>query len=104
MKALLWLLAAAAFAQKLVVLPPSVDLTGPEARQQLVIEAATGAVEWSSSDPKIAAVDEHGVVRPTGDGEARITVRANGAAATTFGSRCTVASVLGHASIRRPSP
>lgn len=82
MKALLWLLAAPAFAQKLVVLPPSVDLAGPEARQQLVIEAGAGAVEWSSSDPKIATVDEHGLVRPAADGEARITARANGAAAS----------------------
>ncbi|HYW44782.1 MAG TPA: DUF1549 domain-containing protein [Bryobacteraceae bacterium] len=83
-------LALPAFAQKLAVLPPSVELTGPEARQQLIAEATVGerqedwtrSAEWSSSDPKIAAVDEHGLVRPAGDGEARITARAKGIAAT----------------------
>jgi len=81
--------------QKLAVLPPSVELTGPEARQQLLAEAIlaqtiagtfqedwTRATQWSSSDPKIAAVDEHGIVRPgEHDGEARITAKANGIAA-----------------------
>jgi hypothetical protein len=86
------LFAAPAFAQSLAVLPPSVELTGPEARQQLLIEATVGehqedwtsAAEWSSSDPRIAIVDAHGIVRPVGDGEARITARAKGrtAAAT----------------------
>ena len=83
---LLLLLALPAFAQKLAVLPPSVDLTGPEARQQLIAEATVGdhqedwssAAEWSSSDSKVATVDPHGLVRPAGDGEARITVRAKG--------------------------
>ena len=86
----LLLLAIPAFAQKLAVLPPSVELTGPEARQQLIAEATVGdhqedwtrAAEWSSSDPKIAAVDKDGVIRPVGDGEARITARAKGLTAT----------------------
>ena len=80
----------AALAQSLSVLPPSVELTGPEARQQLLPEAAnngrqedwTRTAEWTSSDPKIAAVDAHGLIRPVADGEARITVRANGRTAT----------------------
>ena len=78
-----------ALAQKLTLLPPSVELTGPEARQQLIAEGAAGehqedwtrAAQWSSSDPKVAAVDEHGVVSPVGDGEARITASAQGATA-----------------------
>jgi hypothetical protein len=82
----LFLLAVPVLAQKLVVLPPSVELTGPEARQQLIAEGSlpnhqedwTAATEWSSSDPKIAAVDPHGLVRPTGDGSATITARAKG--------------------------
>ncbi|HKE25721.1 MAG TPA: DUF1549 domain-containing protein [Bryobacteraceae bacterium] len=69
--------------------PPSVELAGPEARQQLIAEATvadrqedwSGAAEWASSDPKVATVDEHGLVRPAGDGTARITVRARGQSA-----------------------
>ena len=73
-----WLIlfALPAFGQKLAVLPPSVELTGPEARQQLILESTTGdhqedwtrVAEWSSSDPKIAAIDKDGVIRPAGDG------------------------------------
>ena len=77
------------FAQSVAVLPPSVELAGPEARQQLLVEATVGehqedwtrAAEWSSADPKIATVDEHGLVRPVGDGEARVTARAKGLSA-----------------------
>lgn len=83
---LLFLCAVPLLAQKIVVLPPSVELTGPEARQQMVAEGSvashqedwTRTAEWSSSDPKIAIVDEHGLVRPVGDGEAKITARAKG--------------------------
>ncbi len=85
-----WLLATSLLAQKIAVLPPSVELTGPEARQQLIAEATltnhqedwTRTAEWSSSDPKIATVDEHGLVRPIADGDATITARANGITAT----------------------
>ncbi len=84
------LLALPAFCQTLTLLPPSIVLTGPEARQQLVVEATVGdhqedwtrSAQWSSSDPKIATVDEHGLVHPAGDGEARITARAKGVSAT----------------------
>lgn len=83
---LLLLLAAPVIAQQLVILPPAAELTGPEARQQLIAEGTAGdhqedwtrATEWSSSDPKVATVDEHGLVRPAGNGEARITGRAKG--------------------------
>ena len=64
MKRLLLLLATPLFAQKLMLLPGSVELTGPEARQQLVAEADLGdhqedwsqAAQFSSSD----AEDRHG--------------------------------------------
>ena len=87
---LLFLCAVPLLAQKIVVLPPSVELAGPEARQQLIAEASlanhqedwTRAVEWSSSDTRIATVDEHGLVRPVADGEAKITARAKGISAT----------------------
>lgn len=83
------LLAGSSFAQKIAILPPSVELTGPEARQQLAVEATvdgyqedwTKGTEWSSSDSKIVTVDGNGLIRPAGDGEARITARAKGAAA-----------------------
>jgi hypothetical protein len=86
LRAAVLLAGAPLFAQKLAVLPEAVELRGPEARQQLIAEATnagfqedwTRAAKWSSSDPKIAAVDESGIVRPAGDGDARITARANG--------------------------
>jgi hypothetical protein len=84
------LFAAPLLAQKLAILPPSVELAGPEARQQLVVEADLGdhqedwsqGAQFTSSDPKIATVDEHGHIHPAGDGEARITARAKGLSAT----------------------
>jgi hypothetical protein len=87
---LLFLCSVPLLAQKLVVLPPSVDLFGPEAKQQMVAEATvsehqedwTRVAEWSSSDPKIAKVDEHGLVRPVSDGEATLTARAKGISAS----------------------
>ena len=90
MTRLLWLLAMPALAQNLTILPAEFDLSGPEARQQLIAEASvsshqedwTRAAEWSSSDPKIATVDKDGIVHPQGDGEVQITARANGDKAT----------------------
>lgn len=90
MKSALFLLAMPAFSQSLAILPPSVDLAGPEARQQLLAEASlsghqedwTRETQWSSSDEKVVAVDEHGLIRPVADGEARVTARAKGATAS----------------------
>jgi hypothetical protein len=87
---LLWLCAAPLLAQTLVLLPPSVDLFGPEAKQQMVAKAVlsdhqedwTRHVEWSSSEPKIASIDKDGMVRPVSDGEATITARAKGMSAS----------------------
>jgi hypothetical protein len=85
MKRLAFLLAVPAFCQTLVLLPPQTTLTGPEARQQLLAQATvsghqedwTREAVWTSSNPQIVAVDEHGLLRPIGDGEARITARAH---------------------------
>src|SRR5262249_55227356 len=68
------------------LLPPSVELNGPEAYHQLLAEAAveghqedwTRAAQWSSSDPNVATVDAGGLIRPAGDGQATITARAQG--------------------------
>ncbi len=77
-------------AQSVAVLPANVELTGPEARQQLLLEATSAAhqedwtrsAEWTSSDPQVATVGAHGIITPAGDGEARITARAKGQSAT----------------------
>jgi hypothetical protein len=87
---LLFFCALPLLAQKMALLPPSVELTGPEAKQQMIAEASlanhqedwTRTAEWSSSDPKIAMVDEHGLVRPVADGEVKITARAKGISAS----------------------
>ena len=42
MRQWLFLLALPLLAQKLTVLPPSVELTGPEERQQLIVEGVVG--------------------------------------------------------------
>ncbi len=87
---LVMLTAAAAPAGELAVFPPAITLTGPKASQQvLVVEVASGrtvadhaAAKFTSSDPKVAVVNEAGVVTPTGNGKATITAAANGKTAT----------------------
>ncbi len=82
-----WLIIAAPMvAQNLTVLPPTITLSTPESRQQLIAEAAvnnhqedwTSRVKWSSSNPQIASVDSSGLVKPVSDGDA--TVSADGKA------------------------
>src|ERR1039458_6230056 len=87
--ALFLLLPITAFAASLTVLPPSVSLDGPESYQQLLAETSqenhqedwTRTAQWTSSNPGIAKVDQTGMVRPAGDGEATITVPAQGRSA-----------------------
>jgi hypothetical protein len=77
-------------AESLAILPGTVELSGPEARQHLLAEASlsdhqedwTRKVEWRSSNPKVAIVDANGEVRPMDDGQATITATANGRSAT----------------------
>ena len=91
MKRLLWMWAAqAALAQTVAVLPREVALATSESRQQLIVEADvaghmedwTRSAQWSSSNPNVAAVDQTGLVKPAGDGEALVTAKANGHTAT----------------------
>jgi hypothetical protein len=75
------LLACVGFAQTLTVLPPSVNLSTPESRQQLIAEATvnnhqedwTAKVKWSSSNSQVASVDSNGLVKPISDGDAVIS-------------------------------
>lgn len=78
-------------ADSLVVLPREVKLTGPEARQSLLVEMADGllvtgpvrdGLSFVSEDERVAKVVEGRVV-PTGNGSTTIKVLANGQAATT---------------------
>src|SRR5437867_3496749 len=77
-------------AAKLSILPNTADLNGPEARHQFLAEAAvdgrqedlTRAAAWSSSDPKIATVDQTGLVTPVSDGTVTITAKAQGESAS----------------------
>ncbi len=75
----------------LIVFPPAVDLDGPRAEQRLGVlgEYADGRrwdlsrdATFSSSAPRVAAVDASAGVRPVGVGEAVVTVRAGGLSAT----------------------
>src|SRR5262245_61602294 len=73
----------ACFAQataKLVILPPQINLSGPEARQQLVLENLVdqqfmgqliNAVEYTVSDSAVARID-NGTVLPVGNGTVKI--------------------------------
>src|SRR5262249_38159280 len=82
---LLWLtLGGVSWGDQLAILPGSIALTGPEARQQLVIEKVrdgqfagqlTNQFEILSSDPSIVRV-ENGAAIPVGNGRATLRVRA----------------------------
>ena len=68
------------------ILPASVELHGPQARQQLLAQVTVGGVQrdrtasgtWTSDNPAVASVDPGGVVRPVSDGSAVIRVSADG--------------------------
>src|SRR5262249_13732952 len=89
--ALFLLLTARASAAELKLLPAEVTLTGPQARQQLLvlIESdgkptgdVTAQAKFTSSNPAVVAVDETGVVQAVGDGAAVITATHDGKQAT----------------------
>ena len=72
---------------RLRVVPERVVLSGPDAVQQVAVEAieATGPARdltqiaaFASSDPKVAAVDRAGTIWARGDGVATITIQAEG--------------------------
>ena len=84
-----------AAAQTLTLLPREITLSTPESRQQVVAQANvsghvedwTRSAQWSSSNPKVAEVDQTGLVRPVADGEATITAKSG---ASTAAVRVTV--------------
>ncbi len=70
------------------ILPAKLVLRGPDAVQQLAIDALekggeahdrTSQAEYRSSDPKVVTVDPTGMVIPKGDGSATVTVVYQGA-------------------------
>jgi hypothetical protein len=78
-------------AADLKLLPADVLLTGPHASQRLLVLAEadgkfigerTEQAQFTSSNPAVALVDEGGMVRPAGDGEAVITATCQGKQAT----------------------
>jgi hypothetical protein len=77
-------------AGNLKILPGAIELTGPEARHQLLVQADlsdhqedwTRKARWTSSNPAVATVDANGVVSPASEGEAAITASSQGSTAT----------------------
>src|SRR5438270_11670157 len=78
----LWFACLPSLAQNLAVLPPSVTLSTPESRQQLIAEASidTHQADWtkevilSTHNPEAASVHSAGLVRPVADANCVITV------------------------------
>jgi len=86
------LLAMCATAQgaEIAVFPESVKLTGPEARQRVLVQAIddgrigrqiTGDVEYQSSSPEVAVV-EQGVIIPKSNGATTLTIKTGDQTAT----------------------
>ena len=86
---ILLVFATPAFADGLAVLPSAAKLTGPEARQRVLVQRIVDGghadqvndVELSSSDPKVVTID-NGLLVPAGNGQATVTATANGMSAT----------------------
>jgi hypothetical protein len=85
------LLLGYASAAEIKVLPADISLTGPHARQQLLVLSEAGGqlvgdltdkAKFASSNPAVASVDEAGLVRAAGDGDALITATSDGKQAT----------------------
>jgi hypothetical protein len=71
----------------IALLPPTIELTGPQASQRLLVEAIQGETTvgdvtagaiFNSSDPNVARVTGDGRVIPTGNGAATITAERDG--------------------------
>src|SRR5207248_687667 len=89
--ALALFLPAVAAAAEPIVLPPTVELSGPVATQRLlvvdteqrtIVGDRTAEATFASSNPGVATVDQAGVVRAAGDGEVVITATVGGTTAT----------------------
>ncbi len=79
-----------AFGADLQILPNSIRLDGPKARQRLLVEASTDGVwtgdetkgaAFQSSNPGVAVVSPEGTVTPVSNGFATITASVNGQSA-----------------------
>jgi hypothetical protein len=79
-------------AADLAIEPPRITLTGPSGSQRLLVLArsagktvsdVTGQAKFTSSDPNVAVVDNEGIVRAKGDGEATISADVGSDQATT---------------------
>jgi hypothetical protein len=88
---LLWALPLSAAAAEVKILPPDILLTGPHAKQRLlvvvqeggrVIADVTGKARLSSSKPAVAAIAKDATVQAAGDGEAILTAWVDGQQAT----------------------
>jgi hypothetical protein len=73
----------------LEILPGSVVLSGPKARQQLIVEQRCGessigqqadSLGWTSSDPSVVVIED-GIAIAKGNGRAQITAKCNGQSA-----------------------
>jgi hypothetical protein len=80
-------LESASRAADLQIFPAEVVLTGPHARQQLILLAGEGGqftgdltdhAKFTSSDPAVAIVSATGGIQPVGDGEATIVAEHKG--------------------------
>ncbi len=84
-------IASLAHGAELAVLPSDITLSGPNARQTLMVERVDAgqfvgevplaATEWEVSDPKIARVDD-GVLEPLANGEVTLTAKSGDQAAS----------------------
>lgn len=80
----------ASAAETLVVLPNEIPLTGPQARQRLIVEMADGTlitgpvsegIKFASDNEAVATI-VNGQVVPKGDGQTTVTITARGMSAT----------------------
>ncbi len=81
---LLFSLSSLAYCAELAILPADITLSGPNARQTLMVERVDSgqfvgevplaATEWEVSDPKVARIDE-GVLEPLANGEVTLTAK-----------------------------
>jgi hypothetical protein len=67
-------------ADKPEVFPKQIELSGPRAEQHVGVAGRLTRV--SVADPKIAAIDREGIVRPLADGKTALTVEADGVRTT----------------------
>jgi hypothetical protein len=82
-------LAVAAAGEPLAVIPAEVELTGPEARQRLLVErilddrlvGQAADAEWSSSNEAVVVIED-GTLVPKSNGVATVTVKAGGQSAS----------------------